>query len=299
MFKFDFKEDWKIYVGAELKALGFSYEKNTSANKNFLRLLNAQRRIPNPQSRKIYFAKTFNCPDKFANDFNILCKIISNGEDFLPYLSKKIKENGYIDSALDDFGVIHFHFRPYPKRTGELAFAWVNQNEVYFVDVQMHGKTCPDVWFNTSFVQIIHDNWPGLIARYKLPFKCGKTDSTVRKNFRKNGVNNHISVSDGSTYTSPGGGFVSGGYTIEDFAKNALVVRHLEKYETLIKQEETQFRIYLKLNKDDFLSLKMGFHILKGIFWVFDPVTEICFFKGQIGDLWQPKLQPIVTIHKI
>jgi hypothetical protein len=291
MFKFDFKEDWKAYVEVELKALGFSYDEDTSTSKNFLKLLNAQRRIPNPQPRKIFFAKTFNCPKHLERDFNVLLEKITNGDKIRPYLSKNIKKNGYIDYALDDFGVLHFHFKP--ARTGELAFAWITQGEVFFVDVQNHGKAYPNVWFNTNFVQIIHDNWPELIARYKLPFESDKIDSNARKNFRKNGVNSHITVSDGSSYMSPGGGFVSGGYTIVDGAKNMFIVRHLENYETLIKQEETQFRGFLKLNNDGYLTLKMGFHIHTGAFWVFEPNSETCFIKGQIGDLLQPKLQSI------
>ena len=291
MFTIDFKEDWRAYVETELKALGFSYDKNIDISLNYLGLLKAQRRIPCPQPRKMYYAKTFSVPECHAKGFATLVEKISKGNNLRPYLSRGIDDITSIDGALDDFGTIHFHLGEailpsgYVKRTKELAFAWITKEALYFIAVHEHGKGYGDVWFNTHFVQNIHDNWPELIARYRLDIKESELTPNERKNLRSNGYNTSISVSDGTVYHSPGGGFTSGGHTIPDYVKNSLVIRHLEYYEALVRQEEIHIQAFFGLTKDKPLTLRMSFD--GSTFWIFEPTKQVILISGKLGWLWQ------------
>lgn len=288
MFTINFKEDWRAYVEFELKSLDFSYDNNVDSSSNYLRLLKIQRRIPCLLSRKVYYAKTFSVPDCHKNDLAILVKKISQGDNLRPYLSRKIDKERSSDGALDDFGTHHLHFCP--EGTKKVAFAWINQEAVYFIAVCEHER---DSWFNTHFVQIIHDNWPELITHCRVPIKSNKLTPDERKNLRCNGYNTPIIISDGTVYQSPGGGFVSGGHTMSDYWKNMLVIRHLESYEVLVRQEEAQFRGFLGLVDAECLTLRMGFNASN--FWIFEPTKQVNFINGTLGYLWQPNISPIYT----
>lgn len=291
MLVVDFKEDFKQQVTNDLKSFGADYDKNLDLDSNFFILLKTKRRIPYPQPRKIYYAKTFLVPKKHENGFAMLVNEILQGNDLRPRLSrkligKKIDKHG-VDGALDDLGVIHFHLGENPlKGTKEIAFACVTDEAVYFIDVLEHGN---DVWFDTRLVQIIHDNWSSLIAHRKLNIENDTNIPTAeeRKVLRRKGITVPITVSDGTQYWSAGIGFMfyhhikRGSYiTLLDSLMPRVMKEHLSEYDTLVRQEERRIRIFLRLTQNEPLILKMSFDFHNSNFRIFEPIKNITVIEG-------------------
>ena len=174
----------------------------------------------------------------------------------------------------------------------------ITKEAVYFIDVLDHGPGHGDVWFNTHFVQIIHDNWSELIAHRR--FNIDSDDKHIpteeqRKILRKKGRTVPITVSDGTQYVSAGIGFVynsrtkpkpskhrNGGYvTMIDFIMNRTMKDHLEHYDLLVRQEEGYIRTLLGLTKDEPFILKMSFH--ENNFKIFEPTKNITIINNRLG----------------
>jgi hypothetical protein len=235
---------WSDYVSIlrrHLIACGF---RMTGAEKDeaiVIGFLNWQKRQVHPASRKIHLSKTFQCPSQFVEPMAIIKKVIEEGLDMTPYLSKKIEDFDYSDQMLNDWGIHHMHLGEsleasgFVKRTGPLLFVRFTETDAYFVNVLSHGA-----WTKQEIVKTIHDNWPSLIAQYKLKdvisLRFRPTDDDVAT-LRGAHINTMLQLDDGVVYAPIGMGSMSDG-TATDVMMHLITTRkNLREAEKAVRQE--------------------------------------------------------------
>lgn len=224
---------------------GFAYKENHTLDA-FQQFLNVQRRLIISKPRHVYRSKMLQCPIEHEGNLkNLLCKV-KQGDNLTPHLSKLLLNAAYTDAFLADFGLHHFHLsseiqaigkgKGFVKRTGPILIALVSDDAFYAIDVRQHGKAGePYLWADASLLEIVHQNWPNVLARYRIKgiskLACD-LDKEKRHRLRINGINTFITMDDGTTYMSPGGGITTArtatNITIEGDRKRDFVRRLLD-----------------------------------------------------------------------
>lgn len=234
----DFLSDWRDNMARYLESLGYLLPGTDDAETVFFKLRSVERRSVSIKAREIFVSKEFTCPSEHVAGMEELKRRIKAGEDIKPHLSKGIFNADYEDALLTDWGVLHFHLGIDPhedipglvERTGPVLFALVTEDAFHLIDVKGHGS-----WASKDLIEIVHSNWPELIARFKINGILGaeqEPDEKGRKKLRKNAINTFVTVSDGTIYYPPGMGFVSNGKSLEDtriFLQTRKVITALDK----------------------------------------------------------------------
>ncbi|MEL0655469.1 hypothetical protein V6257_10545 [Pseudoalteromonas issachenkonii] len=245
--KYDFKNDWKAHVSDELLLQGFKYDDSKDLTDNSIILFNINRRLPMQTPRKVIFSSEFYCPDENRRGLDHLVKKIEAGDCLTPNLSKTISRADYNDAALDGWGIHHFHLggkqiNGVVERTKNVVFVFILADCALFIQILAHGKGYPDLWVNTSLLEIIHNNWPDTISHMKTTLSGTKLSASERTNLRRCNTNVNIEVSDGTVYFSPGGGRMINGDSITDFMSLQLIYRDLEYLEAIVAQTADQIK---------------------------------------------------------
>jgi hypothetical protein len=146
-------------------------------------------------------------------------------------------------------------------RTNEVAFAVIRPDAVYFIATNSHNASkAPLVWTQTSLLEVIHNCWPDLIARNRMPSGGYMLTPAKRAELRKSRTNAAVTVTDGTTYYAPGGGSMSNGDGGVDYFYQMQLFRHLDYYEATVRDQEAHIRAALGV-VDAELSLKARFEI--------------------------------------
>ena len=172
------------------------------------------------EPRHILKSKNFSCIPEHRNALAEIEQLILDGGDISPYLSRKITKFNYNDFLLNDWGIHHLHLGTeleqdgFINRTGPLLYCRFARDCVYFIDILPHGN-----WTSQTLITTIHDNWPELLAPFRANGVIGTetrlSDEEI-KVLRKKKINYLISMDDGTTYLSPGGGNTSAGTNVFD-----------------------------------------------------------------------------------
>jgi hypothetical protein len=139
------------------------------------------------------------------------------GEDLIPHLSSKALKK-YDDALLNDWGIHHLHLsavmgpKGFVMRTGPALFAKFTDSTAYLIGIFDHGD--PLTYTRQSMLQILHQEFPESIARYKLRGAL-RTERRLSDeqigNLRKKNYSYAVAVSDGTVYFSPGFGSSTNG----------------------------------------------------------------------------------------
>jgi len=171
-------------------------------------------KIPSKIPRKIYRCTNFSCPPKLEVGLKNLEEKITNGDDLLPHLSRKIFDPIYRDYMLYDFGIIHFHLGTEPlkenplllKSTEEILYALINKDSCYFIKIDHHKK-----WDHISLLSTLKKDFPQVLNLWKIQgVPITKINNNERKLLIKHGINTYIEI-DGEYYMSPGMGVNTAG----------------------------------------------------------------------------------------
>lgn len=146
------------------------------------------------------------------------------GRHIGPYLTKRWMDLDFNDILFNDWGVCHLHLGGrstdkdgFVKRTGPVLFACITPNQFYMVDIMQHGRQNQTVFAQKRIIQIIHDNWPQLIASARAPGVSNlfPNDDHTRWSLSRRQSKSHftlgVETSDGTVYCSPGGGYMANG----------------------------------------------------------------------------------------
>ncbi len=220
--------------------------------------------------RRVFLASSLDRQSKFENVITKILDKIEKGEPLLSYQSRLLKNTDYDDGLLMDWGVQHLHLGDstesdgYVKRTKELLFIKFTPDSAYVLGIFEHNE-----WSTLSILEIIHENWPETIDRYKIRDVVDVSyspDEETIQNFRKIGVNYAVKLKDNTVYMGPGGGITTAG-TPTEVTHNVL---HLRKtfshaYNHIVKNFEAiceHIGIECKLDK-----ISVGLNLTDGKFF--------------------------------
>lgn len=214
-FQIDLRRDWLDRLKQELHGMAYTIDPSTPDEQIPLIYFNAiLRRIPQKR-RRVHISSEFTCPTANQSGLQTLQAKIENGEDLTPHLSRLLKRANFDDDALNDFGVHHLHLGinvqadGFIERTGPILFALFQEDDAYLIQVYTHSD-----FSNREVVEIVHRNWPHVIANYAIPGVVDiafNPDSDEIAELRKIHVNPSLQMDDGTVYLPLGGGLSTSG----------------------------------------------------------------------------------------
>jgi hypothetical protein len=226
----DFKSDWVAYLRSTgLPACDLEYKDSSTPEQNTIRFLYAHcRRIPAIKPRTTHESQELSIPPEYLPHYEGLVALIKAGGDLKPCLSRDIlkkRRPDKNDGLLNSWGIQHLHFRH--EGTDQLLFCVITEADVFMIQVLPHDAE--HLWVNTQFVQILHDNWPALIARGKHSgLRPEEIPAAKRSSLRSYNANFPITVRDGTVYLPPTGGTMASGDLQEDWVNCDKIFSELE-----------------------------------------------------------------------
>lgn len=270
--KADFETDWVKFLRTQgLPACGLNYDELRPPRENTMRFLNAQnRRIPSSVPRVVHESRELLIPEEFRPDYDALLLLIHAGGDLKPYLSRDILKKARPDKndgLLNSWGIQHLHFRS--EGTDQLLFCVIQDQDVFLIQTLPHRAE--HLWVNTQLIQIVHDNWPHLIARGRHSGLSPEHFSEEkRSSLRAYNANFPVTVVDGTVYLPPAGGIMASGDAQEDLLNCDKIFHELRYWQTMIVENESVIRAALAASRN--LIVKMAF----------DNRT-CCFYEAALG----------------
>jgi hypothetical protein len=271
----DFENDWVMFLRTQgLPACGLIYDEARSPQENTMRFLNAyNRRIPTSSiPRRVHESRELLIPNDYRLDYDALLLLIRTGGDLKPYLSRDILKKARSDrndGLLNAWGIQHLHFRP--EGTGELLFSIITDSDVFVIQALPHQAE--HLWVNTQLFQIVHENWPDLIARGRhsglLPENI---PAEKRSSLRSFHTNFPITVADGTVYIPPGGGTMASGDSQDDRLNCDKIFAELTFWQNMVTQNEFVIRAELNLPESRRLVMRMAFDN-----------RVCCFYEATLG----------------
>jgi len=225
-----FNSNLKYYIANELEKQSMKYSEDLGLRGNFMLLINRIRRIPIAQKRNVIESSVFNCPQEHMPAYQRFINLAETGSSLLPFCSRGNFKNAYKvkDQLFDDWGITHLHF--VETGTKEVMFAIVEPETMYLLAVFSHGQGCYDVWFKKQLVEIIHNEFPFLIAHLKLNDSNTVTTVEDHRQARKFAVNLPIVLDDGSSYYPTGSGIMINRESQHDSMAWMHLSRQIEAY---------------------------------------------------------------------
>jgi len=217
-------------------------------------------RIIKSAKRRVHWSKDL--LDKYKNGLmtatqinaiNIISSASVAGLDLTRFMSFRMEKAYFEDKMYSDWRISHLHLDPTPsaksihqtrlahfvERTGPILFVFHKNDGLYLIDIQPHGSEHRDVWGTQNFLEIIHRDWPSVVAEHILPNVSPTSDCIIsdsdRFSLREAGVSCPIVMADGTVYYPWGGGINSAGGSSEVVGwADSLIIschRHLENVE--------------------------------------------------------------------
>jgi hypothetical protein len=173
-------------------------------------------------------------------------------------MSTSVQYSDSEDKLYSEWKIVHLHLDPnlseksshqtelvhFTGRTGPILFAYFDQDGLYLLDILPHGTAHPMVWSNRELVEILHRNWPNIIARYQMrnarlaedPKDSVATTEEIAE-ARKKGFSVMMVMQDGTTYFPFGGGMSSAGGNIQIVGRADALFHRCKSFLEEIKQE--------------------------------------------------------------
>lgn len=196
--------------------------------------------------RKIHFSKQFSARQLTEKQKTAIDKIIDRsrmGKNLAPYVSKDFLDPENKDPLLFDWKIHHLHLGTNPdisdprfiERTGDLLYVRVDPDDMYLIDVLDHDKI--DGFANKSLIEIIHQNWPQILARWKCSTLQQHAENFTNQQIhvvREKCAMIFITVSDGTVYMPSGGGYAANGTSMQVVQCTNKTLAHINFYQRKI-----------------------------------------------------------------
>ena len=197
----------------EMVEVGRDVTRLDDNDKIFVAYFNTCLLFPIPQTYLVHIHRDFICPPECKEGYELLLHKIQSGEKFGAHLSKTTQATENHDLMLYDWGIYHFHLGTtiendgYAQRTSKLLYAYIDNQDIYFVGIFDHGK-----WNDQDLIEIIHKYYPWSIKNWAVD---GQPEIVLseedRKRMRKANVNTFVIMNDGTAYLGPGWGYTAAG----------------------------------------------------------------------------------------
>jgi hypothetical protein len=257
MTNVDFQSDWRESLEQGMAAHGSPYDPATSLKDNTITYLNAKRRSVPPLRRIVRESKELQIPVKHSADYLALKKLIGEGGDLSPYLSREIRKNraDRNDAMLNNWGFHHLHFSPRGDR--DVLFVRITETDAFVIQALPHGPDNSETWVDTELLRILHENWPDAAVGKILGIHGESLMPTQRINLRNKNCNFATTMPDGTVYLAPGGGVSASGRCSLDVRDSDLIFRGLAFWQKVVEENEAKLRSPLNAPVSEELSLKM------------------------------------------
>jgi hypothetical protein len=277
----DFLEDVRVQLIASLATAGFPLPNAKTGNVEDVCFVyyNVLKRSIAPAVRRVHRSRELVGRALDAIPAAVLAEVqrrSEQGTPLTPFLHRPFtKKPSYNDGLLNDWGVHHLHLggltpEPdgYMPRSGDVLFALVRPHDLYFIEVLPHGA-----WADDSVIQIVHDNWPTAIARYR-DDHIGRGESPTpeeRMTARAAGITPaYTEVRDGTKYRSPGGGITTSGVSSDVVSRSFRLLERAQELQRDVTERADAyaaeiFRLKgMRLNELHFnLDVENGMRILE------------------------------------
>ncbi|MGA9782114.1 MAG: hypothetical protein WBQ52_08155 [Terracidiphilus sp.] len=257
----DFKGDWVTYLRATgLPACGLKYKGIRSPEENTMCFLNAyNRRIPAAKPRTVHESRELSIPSEYRQNYDALAALVRAGGDLRAYLSRDVlkrKRPDRNDGLLNSWGIQHLHFRT--GGTDQLLFCAITESDVFVIQTLPHNAEY--LWVNTQLIQILHDNWPDMIARAKhTGLRPEVFPAPKRQSLRGYNANFPITVADGTVYLPLAGGTMASGDSQEDRVNCDKIFHELRYWQDAIALNVLAIRTALSMPASKKLIVRMAF----------------------------------------
>jgi len=257
MIRVDFHSDWGKFLETEMSVSGSPYDPSSSLEENTITYLNANRRIVPNRKRTVRESKELQIPPYHSADFLSLKKLMGDGGDLSPYLSRDIRKNraDKNDAMLNNWGFHHLHFSPSGAR--DVLFVRITETDIFVIQALPHGRHNPETWVDTELLRILHENWPDAAVGRVVGIHGESRMPTERIRLRSKNANFATTMPDGTVYVAPGGGVSSSGRCFLDVRDSAWTFRQLAFWQRAVEENETKLRSALDVPVAEELWLRM------------------------------------------
>lgn len=140
-----------------------------------IKYLNSLEKHIKPVRRKVHISDNLVSNPDFANEIDTFKEKFENGEDMNGHLSRKIYNADFYDNLLNSWHIYHFHLSMITantnaemasNRSDTLLFAYVGENDVYFIDIAEHNRQ--HVFSMFSLLETGQRNWEQIFEPLEL-----------------------------------------------------------------------------------------------------------------------------------
>ena len=186
--------------------------------------------------------------------------------DLISNRVRKLDQNkdANTDLLLYEWGIFHLHLSP--GKGDELLCVYFTEDSALLIDVLKHEKKEAGniTWTNTNLIQIIHDNWPEAISRFRHQDNSPIQNLNVnqRRTLRQKAANTTVVLKDGTEYLPTGGGFTSSKHPISTIIQSDMLLNQVVGLEEAVKEnEEMIIKTLSKTSGDIEIGLKLNDNI--------------------------------------
>jgi hypothetical protein len=262
MIRVNLRDDWREYIKTEAPKLGLRFSATSTLEQDTITFLNARRRSVPRRPRVVHESREFRSQSigQHATDYLALKKLIGEGGDLTPYLSRDVQRGraGENDKTLNTWGLHHLHFRP--SGTRDVLFVRITDSAVFVVKFLPHGSPHRDTWVDPSLLRILHDNWPEASATRELRgITPEPLSSDQRIALRENNVNFAVAMQDGAAHVGAGVGIAAAGRCLQDLLDCDRIFKELDRWQQIVEENEAAIRSALNVSPSEELWVRMKF----------------------------------------
>lgn len=253
--------NWQDEMIKEMREASLRFSDALPKDSLIIKYFTYLRKKGDEKPKNIHKSKEFTCPAEYQEGLGDIERILTQGEDISPYLSKDVDKLKN-DLMFNDWGVLHLHLgknleenNKYIERTGPLLFIYSKESNVYFINIFQHQE-----WTKKEVIQILYSNWPELLEPYiqkTKGFKGLEPQYTEEQHLalRKQGMVVFLELTDeeGNKFPlmPPGMGIATSGDAINDVRAYQEQINTINNIEDNVKNNISMVEDVMKKSKMD------------------------------------------------
>jgi hypothetical protein len=274
MIRVNLRDDWREFIEAEAPKLDLLTSTTSTLEQNTIAFLNARRRSVSRRPRVVHESHEFRAQNlgQYATDYLALKKLISQGGDLSPYLSRDVQRTrtDKNDKTLNAWGLHHLHFRS--SGTRDVLFVRITDSAVFVIKFLPHGSRHGETWVDPSLLQIPHDNWPEAASRELRGITPEALSSDQRIALRNSNVNFAVGMPDGTAHIGAEVGITAAGRCLQDLLDCGRIFAELDRWQQIVEENEAAIRSALNAPSEE-LWIRMKFE--EGGCWFYEAVRKV------------------------
>ena len=175
----NFEQDMKQILHNGFPAYNIKFPIKNNVQEMLINYLTVHSKLIAPKIRNVLYNpilknNLINHPKR--NEIEFLAGLFEKGRDVNLFQNAKLFESGYPDDLLIEWNIHHFHLSlkkekksPFFKRTNQLLFAYLEENQIIFLDVENHRE---GIFGDIKWIEILHDHFQEVIEHFLKSHVC-------------------------------------------------------------------------------------------------------------------------------